>query len=132
MTLKAIAGSNDIALTANERMLMNVKTIKGDDFPMNMLTINNVFDIKSKLQDRDKIEKKVIKLMLGAKELTDETTLQELKDRTGANEIGLLAKERVTLNIETPKGDIVTHDMETTDNVLLSKQKHSDKVGVPS
>lgn len=99
---------------------------------MNMLTINNVFDIKSKLQDRDKIEKKVIKLMLGAKELTDDTTLQDLKDRTGANEIGLLAKERVTLNVETPKGDIVTHDMETTDNVVIVKQKHSEKVGVPS
>lgn len=75
MTLKAVAGSNTIPLTANERMVMNVRTIKGDDFACQVFTINNVFDIKSKLQDRDGIEKKNIKLLLGAKELTDDITM---------------------------------------------------------
>jgi len=132
MTLKATAGSNTIPLTAKERMIITVKTIKGDDFVCNLFTINNVLDIKSKLQERSGIEKKNIKLMLGAKELTNDTTMQDLKDRTGANEIGLVAKERVIINVETPKGETITHDLETTDNVNICKQKHSVKVNVSS
>lgn len=130
MTLKATAGSSTIPLTAMERMIITVKTIKGDDFVCNLFTINTVLDIKSKLQERNGIEKKNIKLMLGAKELTNDITMQDLKDRTGANEIGLVAKERVILNIETPKGETITHDMETTDNIDLTKQKHSSKVNI--
>lgn len=95
-----------------------------------MVTADKIMDIRARHSERVGIDTKNIILIQGDKECTDDMTLDVIKGNAGGADVTLVAKERMTVNVKTPKGDIVTHDMVTMDNVGGLKQRHGEKVAI--
>jgi len=93
-----------------------------------METTDTVVGCKERHSDKVGVPCQHIKLKLNGAELTDDCSLDDVKVSAANNTIPLVARERVTINVMKPDGEMVPHEMESTDTVVVVKKKHADKV----
>lgn len=99
-------------------------TMHGDMTPYDMVTTDNIGDLKKRIQAKEKLDSSLIKIVYNDGELTDEVTLDQVKTQAHSHEVPVDAKERMQINVQTLKGETVNHDMITTDSIVDIKQKH--------
>jgi len=132
-TLESIqmkAGTNYFVLAAKQKMQVNLLFISGNNMPLDMNTTDSIVDVKQRVQDKDGVPKDHVKLTFKDEELTDNLTLEDVRVKAGSNVVDIVAKERVTLNVKTPKGEIINHDMVADDTFTDGKDRHQAKTGV--
>lgn len=95
-----------------------------------MIAENTFDEVKEKHSGAVNVQKHLIKLSYQGAEVTDDSNLGGMKLKVGSNEVSLEAKERIFANVQTPKGKIIQHELETTDDIQTAKQRHQDKVKV--
>lgn len=66
----------------------------------------------------------------GGAELSDAVAIDACKVSAANNVIDIDCRHTMVVNVKTPNGDIVNHEVDTKDTVVVVKKKHSDKIGV--
>lgn len=110
-------GNNENNLIAKERITVKITTPKGDLVTHDMIAENTFDEVKEKHSGAVNVQKHLIKLSYQGAEVTDDSNLGGMKLKVGSNEVSLQAKERIFANVQTPKGKIIQHELETTDDI---------------
>lgn len=127
--LKKKAGSNIVDLVAKERMHVHVEMMSGENVPYEMETTDTMGDIKKAIKAKAGFDDGTLRLFFHDDEQPDDLTLQIIKNRFGANQVALVAKERVNVNVKLGSGAQEAFDMLSVDTVLdvkkaLQKKDH--------
>jgi len=130
--IKNQTGSNEFGLVAKERMLINVIMMKGNVVNLDLETTDSILDVKKQLNRKEGINKALLKLLYKDFEFTDEMSLQDVKAKACSNQVNLLARERMHMNVQMMSGENVPYEMETIDDVQTVKSKIQDKTGLES
>jgi len=83
---------------------MDTEMMKGNHVLHEMDTTNTILDIKKKLYETEGVEPEQLKLMCNGKVLTGDMTLETVKTAAGGNDVKLVARERMHVNVTTPHG----------------------------
>jgi len=124
------AGTNFFAMQCKEKIQINVKPASGEIVTYDMVTADKILDVRARHSEKSGIDTKNIILIQGATVCTDDMTLDTVKVSAGGDSVTLLCRERMTVNVKTPKGEVISHDMQTTDNVVGLRQRHAEKRGI--
>lgn len=125
-----LAGSNFFTLNAKEKMQMQVTMPNGEMTPYDMITSDNIGNLKDRIQAKEHLDRQLIKINYNGEEQTDDVTLDKLKMQAHSHEIPVEAKEKMQINVTTLKGETVSHEMVTTDSIVDIKQRHQDRDGI--
>lgn len=86
--------------------------------------------MKNSIQYKENIDSTVIRLFLNGNEITDDEPLESVKKEAGTNDVQLLCKERMIMNVQTIKGDMARFIMEIFDSVGDIKAKLQQRGGI--
>jgi len=70
-----------------------------------------------------------VKLLYQGHVLPEDECLAELKKQANSNQVSLVAKERMHIDVEMMSGETMPHEMETTDSIMGIKKNIQDKAG---
>lgn len=104
-------------------MTVNCTHICGDVVTYDMVTTDTVRDIKFKVQDKDGVSVKCVKINYGDTEVMDDQKLEEVKILAHSNTVDIVAKERMTINTKWFDGVNVPNEVVTTDTILNLKNR---------
>lgn len=119
------AGSNYYVLACKQKMIVNLCYVSGKTVTEDLNTTDSIVDVKQLVETKDGVPKEHVKLTFRDIEFTDDKTLWDVRKKAGSNTVDLIAKERVVLNVKTPKGLMINHDMCADDTFDQAKDRHT-------
>lgn len=121
--MKNEVGSNEIGLVARERMLVQVFMPKGDAVQLDMETTDSIFEVKKNLMRKTLMDKTLMKILFKGDEFIDDQTLQAIKIKAISNQVNLVCKERIYMDVKMMDAESVRYEMVTSDNIAELKNR---------
>jgi ubiquitin C len=118
-------------------MVISVKTLSGRTCTLNVEPSETVYDIKSKIEDKEGLPIDQQMLVFMRKQLEDHRTLADYEIKSEST-IHLLVFEvtdsnggSMVISVKTPTGKIITLNVKPSETVYDIKSKIEDQEGIP-